>query len=222
MTLRTGKGFMIKNKQIEEAVKRNLNRSERRNQRIKEAELMNKMQKLHKTEQKVKQSLEQKSESLKNKHEIKMLTIIKSNKTDNEVRDRLWKQSILQKEKKQQNNVAKVKTKKFRQNNIRKEIAQVRFETIRDRRRQIERKKAKQIENLKYKQEVEHQQYKDYMQLKENLKNQRLRGIMDAEAELNALNEVMHHVEVWNAWDQVAIDNFNKLEHKEKIGIPKE
>lgn len=45
--------------------------------------------------------------------------------------------------------------------------------------------------------------------MKERIKNQRIRGIIDTEVDIEALNELMHHVNVWNAWDKI---NPGKLE----------
>lgn len=48
--------------------------------------------------------------------------------------------------------------------------------------------------------------------MKERIKNQRIRGIINTEVDMEALNELMHHVNVWNAWDKIDTEKLERYE----------
>lgn len=87
------------------------------------------------------------------------------------------------------------------------------------RQERIEKSKQKKIEELRKKQMIEDEQFKNFQDMKLKVKQDRLKGIMDAEAEINALNGIMHHIEVWNAWDRVSVDKINKFSHGRKLQV---
>ena len=50
------------------------------------------------------------------------------------------------------------------------------------------------------------------MELKEKIKQNRIKGIMDAEKDLVALDGILRQMNVWNAWDKVEVNSINKHE----------
>eukprot|EP00343_Euplotes_focardii_P006415 CAMPEP_0205812722 /NCGR_PEP_ID=MMETSP0205-20121125/17269_1 /ASSEMBLY_ACC=CAM_ASM_000278 /TAXON_ID=36767 /ORGANISM="Euplotes focardii, Strain TN1" /LENGTH=97 /DNA_ID=CAMNT_0053093871 /DNA_START=143 /DNA_END=436 /DNA_ORIENTATION=- len=62
------------------------------------------------------------------------------------------------------------------------------------------KQKAKQI---KKKIDIENLHTKQFLENKERIKKKRLQGIINAEVNIESLNDLMHQLNVWNAWDQV-------------------
>ena len=60
----------------------------------------------------------------------------------------------------------------------------------------------------------EDKHFKKYAEMKEAVKQQRIKGIMDAERQLEAIDEIVHQINVWNAWDKVEVGAISKKQLK--------